>query len=191
MADSRDRWIKNPTGRLIIAAEDGDVKTVAKLIEEDPGLVNAAEPEFGWTALHRAVRFGHTRLVRLLLKSGANPGQRDHKRNTPLHDAATGHEYTLPSMVQLVEAGSPIESRNIYWESPLHVAVHHSNLPGLTFLLERGARTDWRDRHGLDALGMAEYVAAAIPASRKYKTRTESDYRHVGRAKSRVRLFLL
>ena len=168
MAESRDRWIKNPTGQLIIAAEDGDVKAVVRLIEKDPGLVNAAEPEFGWTALHRAVQFGHTRLVRLLLKSGANPGQRDHKRNTPLHNAATGHDYTLQSLELLVKAGAPIESRNTYWETPIHVAVQHSNLPGFSFLLEQGARTDWRDRQGLDALGMAKYQAANVHSSRKY-----------------------
>jgi len=168
MTESRNRWIKNPTGRLIIAAEDGDLKAVVRLLKKDPDLAKAAEPEFGWTALHRAAQFGHTRLLRLLLKSGANPGQRDHKRNTPLHNAATGHGYTLQSLKLLVRAGAPIEDRNTYWETPIHVAVLSSNLPGFSFLLERGARTDWRDRLGLDALGMARYQAAAIPASRKY-----------------------
>lgn len=159
---------KNQIGRLIIVAEDGDVKAVAQLIEKNPRLVYAAEPEFGWTALHRAAQFGHTRLVRLLLKSGANPSQRDRKRFTPLHSAAAGHEFTLQSLVLLVKAGAEMEARNTYWQTPLQVAVQSSNLPGFSFLLEQGARTDWLDRQGLDALGMAKYQTENLPSSRKY-----------------------
>ena len=49
-----------------------------------PWIYNAG----GLVPLHNACSFGHTDVVTLLLKHGANPNTRDNWSYTPLHEAA-------------------------------------------------------------------------------------------------------
>lgn len=148
-------------------AEDGDLPGLERLLALRPDLVQV-HGERGWTALHRAAVFGHTEVVKLLLREGANPAAIDERRRTPLHDVAMGQEYSFPSMVLLVEAGAPLNARNVYWETPLHLAAGASNLPGFCFLLGLGARTDLRNRQGRDPLGEAQYQLEHVPKSRRF-----------------------
>ena len=47
----------------------------------------AYEPVLGWTPLHEACVYGHTKVVLLLLKHGANVNARGMDGDSPLHDA--------------------------------------------------------------------------------------------------------
>ena len=47
----------------------------------------AYAPVLGWTPLHEACVYGHTKVVLLLLKHGANVNARGMDGDSPLHDA--------------------------------------------------------------------------------------------------------
>ncbi len=143
--------------RLIAAAEDGELDLVTSALLGQPGLVDA-EDELGATLLHRAAQFGRASIVELLLRSGANPNRKDRKRWTPLHNASTGYEQHIPCMCLLLRAGSTVEARTTQLATPLMICVEYSNLAGLALLLGCGARVDWQDKRGRDALAIAEHV---------------------------------
>jgi len=49
------------------AAQEGDVKTMMKVIKEDESQIHQADNN-GWTPLHEAARGGHTEVVKILVK---------------------------------------------------------------------------------------------------------------------------
>eukprot|EP00978_Attheya_sp_CCMP212_P000967 scaffold2027_cov52-Attheya_sp.AAC.2 len=55
---------------LHILAKEGDVKTLAEVVQKKTHLLNAQD-ENGWTPLHEASRGGHKEVVELLVKHGA------------------------------------------------------------------------------------------------------------------------
>jgi len=166
-SNSKETFSELPP-ELLAAAEDGDFRAVKKGLIENPKSVNLSEPEFGWTMLHRAARFGHDRLVALLLRAGSNPNLCDKGQSTPLHDAATGHEHTLASMVLLVEAGAKLEVLNAWLQSPLHVCAFYSNWPGFIYLLGKGANPWLKDSENENALEAAKTQLASVNPERRY-----------------------
>ena len=59
-------------GKLHTAAENGDLKTCAAILENDTMLINQ-ERDDGWTPLHCAVFSENAEIVRFLLQKNANP----------------------------------------------------------------------------------------------------------------------
>ena len=153
---------------MLAASEDGDLSAIKKGLIENPKIVDLSEPEVGWTMLHRAAQFGHDHLVAMLLRAGSNPNVRDKRQSTPLHDAATGHEQTLASMVLLVEAGAKLEALNAWLQSPLHVCVCYSNWPGFIYLLGKGANPWLKDSENENALEAARTQLANVNPDRRY-----------------------
>ena len=137
-------------------AEEGDHSAIRNFLDVHPNASHASG-EKGWTPLHRAAHFRHTRVVQLLLSSGADPSARDHGRNTPLHDAAMGHQFSVASMTALIVAGTDLNARNTHWVTPIHVAAQYANLPGFALLLAHNARVDLPDRRKMRCLEMARY----------------------------------
>ncbi|KAG5460829.1 MAG: ankyrin repeat-containing domain protein, partial [Olpidium bornovanus] len=66
-----------------VAASDGDIERVRELIDRGGVDVNARD-EFGYSALHAAVSYGHRDLAELLLRHGADVDIRDFDGDTPL-----------------------------------------------------------------------------------------------------------
>ncbi len=63
---------ENPHAEALVnAADNGDIKTVEKLLQQ--GVKVDSQDEEGWTALMAASARGHVAMVRLLLRKGANP----------------------------------------------------------------------------------------------------------------------
>lgn len=64
----------NTGGKYLIhqAIELGDKKKVKCLITENPSLLNAIDPKYGWTPLQRATFCGHKSIVKILIDSGAD-----------------------------------------------------------------------------------------------------------------------
>lgn len=77
--------------QLIRAAAHGQLDAVIRLLEEIPnGMVDMRSG--GKTALQVAAHQGHLRIVKLLLRSGANVNTSDNDGDTCLHYAAFGNQ---------------------------------------------------------------------------------------------------
>ncbi len=66
-----------------VAAREGDLEEVKRLLQADPCLVNVGGGD-GVTALHMAVLYNHKDIAELLIANGANPNCRDREGVTPL-----------------------------------------------------------------------------------------------------------
>ncbi len=75
------------------AVGKGDVKQVAKLLKQEPSLLEAPRPAAGWRAMHLAADRGHTGVGELLHSKGADLNSRTGAGATPLSIAAeAGHK---------------------------------------------------------------------------------------------------
>ena len=152
------------------AAEDGKAKRLAKLLEKYPDLLMAKHDELGCTALHRASIFGEIECVRFLVERGASINSYSKSRDTPLHEAATGHAQTLAVLIFLAKSGADLEAKNRYGDTPLQQAVKASNLPGFSYLIAAGARTDVSNRRkeGLYESAIFQWESKSLQSQKKF-----------------------
>ncbi len=170
------RPLKTKLDRFIAYAEDGKVEKLRAMLDKDPALVNK-KWEYGWTALHRACMFGHTDVVRLLIERGANVNAKDVRWRTPAHDAAWSRVASAAPLHLLVIAGIEIDARSTYRQSPIMESVQMGNVGKFTYLLALGARLDFKNRQGLDCLGMVEPQLEPAPGPPS----DDSDYQFIRR----------
>ena len=91
------------------------------------------------TALHSASSYGHTEVVALLLRRGADPDVvlRDSDGQTPLMLAsAFGH---LDACVELLHGGAKLDLADIYGDTALHIAAKRLQVKAYEVLVEAGA----------------------------------------------------
>uniref|UniRef100_A0A7M4FAW3 Cyclin dependent kinase inhibitor 2A n=1 Tax=Crocodylus porosus TaxID=8502 RepID=A0A7M4FAW3_CROPO len=82
---------------------------------------------------HQVVKLGHTPLVELLLRSGADPNRPDPATGScPAHDAA--REGFLDTLAALHRAGARLDLAD-RWGLPLDLAREHGHLPVVRYLL--------------------------------------------------------
>jgi ankyrin repeat protein len=148
------RWSRNTTGvALYIAAWSGDIKNVKRLIQE--GSEVDRKDEWGWTALHWAVRGNHKEVAEFLIAQGANVGAKGEKDRTPLHIAAEGGQKELAEM--LIAKGADVNAKDDEkGRTPLHIAVISNQKELAEVLIARGADVDGKeDEKGRTALHKA------------------------------------
>lgn len=94
--------LKSGQNALMIASRKGYTRSVTILISfikkidsHANMLLNLHVPSTGETALHFASQNGHTKIVKKLLKAGADPNVRDNLGHTPLCLAALKGKYTV------------------------------------------------------------------------------------------------
>lgn len=150
-------------GKAVEAIQKGEVEKLARLLDEDPGLVGR-RIDGQRTLLHVATDWpGHFPRVRetiaLLAARGAdlNPAFEgaSHHREGPLHWAASSDD--LEALNALLDAGADIEMPGavIGGGAPLSDAVAFRNWRCARRLVERGAKTTiWQAA----ALGLLEQV---------------------------------
>lgn len=92
------------------AAGSGVHSVVAELIEQGIDLNLHEEEGLGRTALMKACRHGHIPIVRLLLKNGARPDERDASGDTALSYAACNGYRDIVKL--LLDHGADTELRN-------------------------------------------------------------------------------
>ena len=131
----------------------------------------------GTTPLMRAARGGDAQVMRLLLKSGADPKLETKEGNTALMFAAgvgyrdkntSGTEsQALEALQVAAEQGEDINRANTRGETALHGAANRGADTIVEFLVAHGAKLDVRSKQGFTALdiamGKSSFGALPVP----------------------------
>ncbi|CAN0198480.1 unnamed protein product, partial [Ectocarpus sp. 4 AP-2014] len=147
-----------------MAAHSGCVTIVRAFIDADSSEVHATD-DGGYTALHCCVSDidgpvgdnGDT--VRVLLEAGADVDAKtteDGNCDTPLLVAVDRRIAPIGAIRALLEGGANVNARDVFDQTPLHVACARSSVNGVEFLLCWGADEKLTDVDGetpADAIG--------------------------------------
>src|SRR4051812_35846377 len=91
-------------GKLFDAARNGDLDTLATLLDQHPDQLHARAKPYDWSLLHFAAQNGHLAVVDLLLRRGLDVNTREKGDNTyAMHWAAAGGH--LDVVRRLADAG--------------------------------------------------------------------------------------
>ncbi|HEX3703185.1 MAG TPA: ankyrin repeat domain-containing protein [Vicinamibacterales bacterium] len=137
------------------ACAAGELERVERLLDDD-GLAVAAYSDDGWTPLHLAACFGHTKIAEVLLARGADARARSRNPtgNTPLH-AALVKNHTMVAGLLLGASGDVNAADAAGWR-PLHLAAANSNIELMTLLIAQGADVNAPNGEGLTPYALAQ-----------------------------------
>jgi ankyrin repeat protein len=139
---------------LFESAALGEIDRVNDLIAHDRTLITQFSAD-GFQALHLGAYFGHPRVVRGLITSGAdlNSVARNPSQVRPLHSAVSGRHGGVVEM--LLEAGADPDPPQAHGWTALHSAAHQGNTRLVEMLLEHGANPTARADDGTTPADMA------------------------------------
>eukprot|EP00752_Nemacystus_decipiens_P003635 g3350.t1 len=149
------RWPRGPYNDLIRAACDGSAERTLALLSEGSIDIDQGGPE-GWTPLICAVGKNYARIVRILLKEGANLAVQADEGFTALHFSVQYGHLAVTKM--LLKAGAELEARTESGATPLIVAAAQGHSAIVSVLIEAGA--DVNGRHGTAVAETPLYTAA-------------------------------
>src|SRR2546428_4069024 len=120
---------RGATLSLFEASAAGEVERVERLVASDPSAVNTYSAD-GWTPLHLAAFFGHTKIAELLLAHDADVTARSRNTNgnTPLHAALAGNHKMVAGL--LIGQGAGGQAAGTHRRRPPPLAGHNNNLDG-------------------------------------------------------------
>lgn len=138
----------------------------------------------GFTPLHVAALHGHSSLVALLIRHGANVNVRTNQNATPLHLASQNNHVQVVSF--LLECNAKLNKKDQYGNTPLIHACLCGNLETASILLQSNALVNVANMQGNTALheavrgghqALVELLlrAGASPSLRNKKQRTPLD----------------
>ena len=130
--------VKPPDISIIEAAEMNNITAIKRHIAAGTD-VDVKASHHGWSALHRAVFYGHMEIAKLLILNSADVDERDGSGETPLHKAARqGYEEFV---TLLVGKGASVNIKDVKSETPLDEA-NSGNKPEIADLLRKhGGKT--------------------------------------------------
>lgn len=140
------RWPRGPYNDLIQAACDGSVERTLALLSMGSIDIDQGGPE-GWTPLICSVSKGYARIVRILLKAGANVAVAADEGFTALHFAAQYDHLAVTKML-LAAGGVDLELQTERGATPLLVAADTGHTEIATALIEAGANPNCRSPDG-------------------------------------------
>ena len=146
--------MKTTSAALMSAVKSNDAKAAARLISQGAD-VNELDAN-GDPPLIQAAYLGHTEIVELLLKAGADvtvvdPGM----KATALHAAAYAGR-TEPARL-LIQHGIDVDAQGPYnGYSALHDAIWQNNVETAAVIIEAGADLTLRNHEGQTPLEMAK-----------------------------------
>jgi ankyrin repeat protein len=140
---------------LFEACAAGEIERAERLLDEDAGAINAYSVD-GWTPLHLAAFFGHTKLAELLLGRSADVAARSRNANgnTPLHAALAGNHKMVAGL--LIGHGADVNAADAQGWRPLHLASANNNLDSMKQLIAQGAEVAADNGEGRSALSLAQ-----------------------------------
>jgi ankyrin repeat protein len=135
------------------ACAAGEVERVERLI--DAKTINDHSAD-GWTPLHLAAFFGHTKVAELLLAHDADvtARSRNSNGNTPLHAALAGNFKFVAGL--LIGAGADVNAPDGAGWRPLHLAAANNNLDAIKALIAQGADVTAGNGEGRTPLSLAQ-----------------------------------
>lgn len=154
METSGDSWRQMTPLGLACWYGHGDI--AGKLLRD----ASIRQPNGEWP-LHPAAHDGHTGIVRLLLRHGAEVNSHNNSGMTPLHYAArNGQEKTVEL---LMEMGADLESKSHGQCTPLHEACDTKQETIIAILAKEGARFDQPKADGLYPYHVALHSGLSKP----------------------------
>ena len=135
------------------AVEVGDLAEVRRLLEEDPGLLQAPD-ESGFVPLMRAVGGGHIEVVAYCLDRGAEVNHRHGTAHVNAAFWACSHGYPAILRLLLDQGADPCVRAITGW-TPLAIAAHRGHMEVVAMLLKYGLdqlQIDDADREGATAV---------------------------------------
>ena len=139
--------------KLPLAAKKGDVATIKHLLDTGTD-ANGYDSE-GVTALMRAAEAGHTNVVEVLLKHGANVNLRDKTRGMTalMVSAAEGHTRVVE---RLLAAKAEVNAKDDnLGATALMGAAEYGHTEVIALLLAAGADANAQDKRGFCAIAQA------------------------------------
>ena len=169
---------------LLNAVQENNLKQVKDILENAPQDtldINATTDSFKFTPLHWAVQKNNKRIIKLLIKHGAQVNCRDIAQMTPLHYAPNQKIATLligkgadvnaqsnfgasplhcaesqTLALSLIRYGAHVNSINNGGKTPLHYAIDRGSIAIVRLLLSRGADIYKQDHNQESAFELAK-----------------------------------
>jgi len=118
--------------------------------------------------LHLAAMAGHLDAVSALVKGGADVNSLDGGRRTPLHRVLGSSNLHVSEIARFfIDSGADADTTDDEGETPLMTAVREGYTEVVRSLIEKGARTDVRDRNFNQTLlhlaAMARHIETTAP----------------------------
>src|SRR5439155_23034147 len=134
------------------ACAAGELERVERLVRAET--INEYSAD-GWTPLHLAAFFGHTKIAELLLSLAADvtARSRNPNGNTPLHAALAGNHKFVAGL--LIGRGADVNAPDAAGWRPLHLAAANNNLDAIKALIAQGADVTAGNGEGKTPLSLA------------------------------------
>ena len=131
---------------LLCFAENGKAEKVSSLLSIGMNPDCQSFPWGGITPLNWAATNGHTDVVKLLLRAGADPNIADLGRETPLSEASRkGHKYVVKL---LLEARAEPHTTDDFGRTPLYWAARYGHTEVVKLLLDPVVKPNTPDASG-------------------------------------------
>jgi len=143
---------KTPEEKLLIVLRKGKADRVGAMLDQFPGEL---EPDMAADTaenrlLHRAARFGHAEVIKVLLAKGANVAMTNKFGMTALHHGAVhGGADVLQC---LLDGGADPNQPDDAGRLPLHWTATKGHVEGAKVLIEGGAKPTGGDKEGFTPL---------------------------------------
>jgi uncharacterized protein len=140
---------------LFEACAAGEIERVERLLDGGGAAINAYSGD-GWTPLHLAAFFGHTKIAEALLAHDADVAARSRNANgnTALHAALVGNHKFVAGV--LIGRGADVNAADAAGWRPLHLAAANNNLDAMKALIAQGADIGAANGEGKSALSLTQ-----------------------------------
>jgi len=145
---------RGATLTLFESCAAGEFDRVERMLA-DKAPVNAYSDD-GWTPLHLASFFGHSKIAELLLANGADVTARSKNPNgnTPLHAALAANQKMVAGI--LIGQGADVNAADAGGWRPLHLAAAGNNVDAIKALIAQGAEVGAANNEGVTPLALAK-----------------------------------